>query len=158
MLRRVAPGAPVDALRVLADTLDPLGIEHREVFQRYTQETQLNRMVDAARGDSAVVRRMERLVREWLVSGGVEREWEIRRGLMLWRDNHARLAPFGAGAPLLREFFPISEDLGKLGALDRRLSGKCLERGWGAVVRAMGEPRLEVRLAAARVVALLVGR
>jgi hexosaminidase len=163
MLRRVAPGAPVDALRVLADTLDPLGIEHREVFQRYTQETQLNRMVDAARGDSAAVRRMEGLVREWLVSGGVEREREIRRGLMLWRDNHARLAPFGAGAPLLREFFPISEDLAKLGvmgleAMDRRLTGRSLEPGWGAVVRSMGEPRLEVRLAVARVVALLVGR
>jgi len=29
MLRRIAPAAPIDALRTLADTLDPLGIEHR---------------------------------------------------------------------------------------------------------------------------------
>ena len=68
-----------------------------------------------------------------------------------------------ASSPALREFFPISEDLGKLGAMgleamDRRLTGKSLEPGWVAAVKAMGEPRLEVRLAAARVVALLVGR
>jgi hypothetical protein len=50
MLRRIAPAAPLEALRTFADALDPTGIEHREVFQRYTQETELNRMADAVRG------------------------------------------------------------------------------------------------------------
>ena len=81
----------------------------------------------------------------------------------MWRDNHSRLAPFGDSSPLLREFFPISEDLSTLGAIgleamERRLSGRSLEPGWAVAVQNIGEPRLEVRLAAARVVALLAGR
>jgi len=81
MLRRIAPAAPLEALRTFADALDPTGIEHREVFQRYTQETELNRMTDAARGDSAVVRTLEADVREWLRTPTAGREAAIRRVL-----------------------------------------------------------------------------
>ncbi len=162
MLRRIAPGAPVEALRVLADTLDPTGIEHREVFQRYTQETELNRMVDAARGDSAVVRGLEADVRAWLAAPAPAREAAIRRVLEMWRDNHARLAPYGESSLLLREFLPISEELSKLAtmgleALEMRKAGRSLEPGWAAAVAEMGKVRLEVVLGATRPVGLLVG-
>ncbi len=164
MLRRIAPGAPAEALRVFADTLDPLGIEHREVFQRYTQETELNRMVDAARGDSAAVRRVEADVREWLRTPTPEREAAIRRALSAWRDNHARLTPHGAGSALLREFLPLSGNLATLGALgleamDRiaaRRGDAAWAKGQAAVVAEMAKPRLEVILAATRPVVLLL--
>ncbi|MFN7923425.1 MAG: family 20 glycosylhydrolase [Bryobacteraceae bacterium] len=162
MLRRLAPLAPVDALRTLADALDPTGIEHREVFQRYTQSTQLNRLVDAARGDSETVRGLEAAIRAWVESRDAAREAEIRRVLALWRDNHARLAAYFAGSALLAEYQPLSEDLARLGALGLEAMGRVRTRdaAWVAAqvekVAGMTKPRLEVVLAAARPVRILV--
>jgi hypothetical protein len=113
-------------------------------------------MVDAARGDSVVVRRMEADVREWLRRPTAEREAAIRRVLERWRDNHARLAPFAGGSVLLREYMPVSEDLAALGRMGLAALDGRVEAGWVAVVAAMGKPRLEVVLGAARPVGLLV--
>ena len=90
MLARLAPKAPIDVLQTLADTLDPQGIEVRELATRYAQDTPLNRIVDAARGDSTVIRRLERSIRAQLKSSSPERIAEIRKTLMKWRDNHER--------------------------------------------------------------------
>lgn len=164
MLRRIAPFAPLDALRTLADTLDPTGIEHREVFQRYTQETELNRLVDAARGDSAVVRGLESDVREWLRAPTPEREAAIRRVLTAWRDNHARLLPHAPASALLAEFLPLSEDLARLGAaglaamdlLASRRADAAWAREQAPLLDRTAKVRLEVRMAAAQPVRLLV--
>jgi len=164
MLRRIAPAAPLQALRTFADALDPTGIEHREVFQRYTQETELNRMADAVRGDSAVVRSLEANVREWLRTPTPEREAAIRRVLEAWRDNDARLTPFGPTSSLLREFLPLSKELAQLGtagleAMDRlsaRRTDAAWARGQAALLERNRHVRLEVRMAAVRPVQLLV--
>ncbi|MBM3784631.1 MAG: hypothetical protein FJW30_09750 [Acidobacteria bacterium] len=164
MLRRIAPAAPLEALRTFADALDPTGIEHREVFQRYTQETELNRMADAVRGDSAVVRTLEADVREWLWAPTAGREAAIRRVLEAWRDNDARLAPFGPTSSLLREFLPLSQELADLGAaglqaMDRlaaRRADSAWARGQADLLERTRHVRLEVRMAAARPVRLLV--
>jgi len=164
MLRRIAPAAPLQALRAFADALDPTGIEHREVFQRYTQETELNRMADAVRGDSAVVRTLEANVREWLRTPTPEREAAIRRVLEAWRDNDARLTPFGPTSSLLREFLPLSKELAQLGAagleamdrLSARRTDAAWARGQAALLERNRHVRLEVRMAAVRPVQLLV--
>lgn len=151
MLRRIGP---VEAVRVLADTLEPRGIAEREVFQRYTQETQLNRLVDAARGDSAVVRQFERDVRAWLETRDSAKAEAVRRVLTMWRDNHARL--LGVENPLLKEYLGVSADLAKLGEMGLAAMEGKVESGWSETVKEMGKVRLEVVLGPARGVGMLV--
>ena len=86
-----------------ADTLDPQGIEVREVAMRYAQDTPLNRIVDAARGDSSVVRKLENAIRTQLSSPAPEQVTEIRATLLNWRDNNRRLLPYAEKSALLKQ-------------------------------------------------------
>ncbi|MCC6588214.1 MAG: family 20 glycosylhydrolase [Bryobacterales bacterium] len=162
MLRRIAPSAPVDALKTLADALDPLGIEHREVFQKYRQDTKLNRMVDAARGDSESVRNMESAIRRWQAKPNNGDEAIIRRQLELWRANHARLEPYFPSSYLLAEFKPLSEELAQVAAIGLEALEKGHDQAWRAAQLArteeLAKPHLEVILAPTRAVRLLLQR
>lgn len=153
MLGRIAPRAPLEALRTLAAALDPLGIDGRETARRYAQDTPLNRMVDAARGDSAEVR-----------SVNPRTPAAARATLIRWRDNHQRLAPYFASSPMLREVEGLSADLetlGKMGlqALDY-LPSRNAPSGWArerfALLDGMEKPRAEVVLAAVRPIRALL--
>jgi hexosaminidase len=165
MLRRLAPAAPLDAVRTLVDTLDPLGIEGRETTQTYSQSTALNRVVDAARGDSLRVRRLERQVAQWLAAPDGESEAKIRETLTMWRDNDGRLAGAFGLSFLLAEAAPLSRDLGataKLGleALDFLKARTAPPTSWtreaAEALKRMEAPRVEVVLAAVRPVRALV--
>lgn len=161
LLERLSPGAPFDALRTLADAVDPLGIDGREVTRRYTQTTPLNRLVDAARGDSAAVRHLERAVAEH----SPDSEGEIRDTLVRWRDNDRRLRPALQSSFLLQEDSGLSHDLAELGsiglrALDYLDAHKPAPESWVqetlAMLSRMEKPRAEVVLAAVRPVRMLV--
>lgn len=153
MLRRIAPQAPIDALRTLASALDPLGIEGRETARRYAQDTPLNRMVDAASGDSAAIRSVN------------ARSPDTARGTLIrWRDNHQRLAPYFQSSPMLREVEGLSADLATLGGIGLRaldyLPSHSAPTGWAraqlALLDRMEKPRAEVILAAVRPVRALI--
>ena len=62
MLDRIA-GGQSDALRILADASEALGIEGRRDARHYTSEIPLNRFVDAVRPESESVRHLEQAVR-----------------------------------------------------------------------------------------------
>jgi len=84
--------------------------------------------------------------------------------LRQWRDNDARLAQFGPTSSLLREFLPLSKELAQLGAagfeaMDRlaaRRADAAWAQGQAALLERTRHVRLEVRMAAARPVRLLV--
>jgi hexosaminidase len=110
MLQRLAAGDPVEPLKTLADVVQPATFGQRIRTHKYTQQTPLNRLVDAARPESAAARDFAELVDR------MDRD-QIRTWLALWRDNHARLKPTLEKSPLLTEDIPVSEDLSRLGAL-----------------------------------------
>jgi hexosaminidase len=167
MLHRMAPAAPPRELRTLSDAVEPTGIEIRELAKTYSHFTPMNRLVDVARGESLPLRRLERSIREWLASPerAGERPREIRETLVAWRDNHRLLLPALQSSFLLKEAVPLSEDLADLAgiglkALDYMDAREKAPEAWAreqlAAMDRMARPRIEVVLAAAGPVRMLV--
>jgi hexosaminidase len=106
MLERIAGQQPVEPLRVLAGLVTPVSLGGRARARKYTQETPLNRLVDAARPESVAARRFEALVNT--------SDWNACRALLLaWKDN-ARLLQ---QQTLPQEIQPVSNNLTQAAAI-----------------------------------------
>ena len=120
MLRRLAGTEDIRSLRVLADAVEPTKDYTRsEVFpQPPVQSVPLNRLVDAARPESATARRFAELVGTYINSGYKDSvaEAQIRAWLVKWQGNHSTLKPVLEQSFLLAEDLPLSEDLATLSA------------------------------------------
>src|SRR5262249_6929718 len=97
----------------------------------YTSFTPLNRMVDVARPESIEAIQVSRMVERLPLTAG-----EIRRRLLIWRDNDARLQPVIQQSALLAEVAPLSRDLASIAttgleALDRIQAGQH-DPGWAS--------------------------
>ena len=177
MLDRLAGGSPAPALRVLADVVEPLGIDQRQAARSYSHDVPLNRLVDAAQPESETVRLLEdaihRFVADPLVADplvadpGQHRQEgeEIRLAMSQWSVNDRRLRPLLASSILLEEAAPLSEDLSKLGSVGLRAlqyleSGEPAPANWLAeqklALNQMEQPKAEVVLAAVRPVKALL--
>jgi hexosaminidase len=120
MLRRIAGTADIRALRTLADVVEPVKGYTRSKLATAepTAATPLNRLVDAARPESAAARHFGTLV-DALAAGQTkpDTESEIRIWLTRWRDNDAILEPAARDSFLMQEAVPISQNLSALGAV-----------------------------------------
>ena len=150
MLDRIA-GDRADALRVLADACEALGIEGRRSARKYTSLVDLNHFVDAVRPESESIRGLEQAARKLATA-------ELRASFVAWSENDARLQP----PP---ELVGLSKNLSILGsigvqALEFLKSGSEPPRGWieqrRAAVLEMEAPQAEVRLAAVQPVRILL--
>jgi hexosaminidase len=157
MLRRIAGGQSPDALRVLADRVEPVKMYRRGAQRAYTSATPLDRLVDAARPESLAARTFVLGVDRFLLTAPEARnDKSLRDELVISRDNHASLEPVLATSALGSEALPLSRHLsvlGKLGleALDalaagRQASAEWLDRARRACDRAQ-RARAEVELA-----------
>ena len=167
MLDRLAGGEPVDGLRVLADAVEPLGIQGRQASRVYDSRTPLNRLVDAARPESEGVRDLADTIQSILanpVNHSNERK-HVRLVLLAWKQNDARIRPLLENAPLLREVTPLSVALAQVGsigleALDKIDGGKTVDAAWVRDrlerLKQMEAPKAELNLAAVRPVRMLV--
>jgi hexosaminidase len=152
MLERIAGSAPLDAVRTLADVVEPVKGYARNRARKYTSLTPLNRMVDAARPESDTAREFANLVDRGL--GGDKAAMErVREQLAVWRGNDARLAPAYGGSFLLAEVAPVSQDISALGAagleaLDYIAARKHAPRQWlerqEALIGRVKQPRAEL--------------
>ncbi len=120
MLRRLAGGEDIRALRVLADAVEPTKDYTRsEVFpQPPVKRVPMNLLADAARPESTVARRFDELIGNYIESGYKDSaaEAQIRAWLVKWQGNHANLKPLLERSFLLTEDQPLSEDLATLSA------------------------------------------
>jgi hexosaminidase len=122
MLRRIAGSDDIAALRVLADVVEPVKGYARESTSPVepTSAMPLNRVIDAARPESAVARHFSDLVNALITEqttggqGTTETAQQIRSFLVLWRDNQANLQPLEGQSFLLKEVIPVSEALSGL--------------------------------------------
>jgi hexosaminidase len=160
MLERIAGEKSADALRVLADASEALGIEGRRDTRHYTSLVDLNRFVDAVRPESESVRRMELAARRISTAPDPSASdmAQLRAVLTAWAENDARLQPKG-------ELAGLSKNLSTLGSMGLRTleylsSGQVPADGWIerqlAVLGELEKPLAEVKLAAVRPVRILV--
>lgn len=144
MLERLAGGQPMEALRTLADVVTPVGLGGRSRARKYTQETPLNRLVDAARPESVAARQFAAEIdaADWSA---------VRAQLLIWRDNGA--LPRTA---LLQEIAPVSAALKQtavlgLEAVDFLTSKKRPLQTWTAhaneILTDAKKPKAELNLA-----------
>jgi hexosaminidase len=161
MLDRMTGGAPVDALRVLADAVEGLGLSPRARAAKYTSLTPMNRLADAARPESESVHALELAAAKVAAdpTGSTTEAAALRTAFTRWAANDARFQELAAGNPLLTELMPISKDLAALGNAGLAiLDGKSAPAGFAAELTRMERPKAEVSLAATRPVKILLNR
>jgi hexosaminidase len=141
MLRRMAGTEDIRALRVLADAVEPTKDYTRtEVYpQPPVKRVPLNRLVDAARPESAAARHFAELVAQYEASGYKDSaaDAQMRAWLVKWQGNDAALKPVLQGSFLLNEDQSLSEDLATLSAaglqaLDAIKTNQPLPETWRA--------------------------
>lgn len=167
MLDRLAGNHPAEALRVLADACEALGLGNGRRGGNYTTQTPLNRMVDALPPESESVRATERAAARILASRppGPLDVAQLRQQFGRWAANDERFQPVAAENALLAELRPLSKDLALLGAAGLRVlgyleSGQAAPEDWIAgqtrECARIERPTAEVSLAAVRPVKLLL--
>lgn len=141
MLRRLAGGPAIAALKALVDVIEPIKIYSRHAQKRYTSYAPFTRVVDTARPDAAVARKFRKAVQAFLQAGAdSSRAAPLRASLQAWQANHAGLQQLAARSPVLQEIVPQSENLAAvaqigLQALGVLCDGAKVEAGWAALAR-----------------------
>lgn len=119
MLQRMTNGGDTGALKTLADVVEPVKGYAREQLAKTepTSQTPLNRVIDAARPESARARQFDQLVNQFL-AGKIRpgMEIQIRSTLNKWKDNEVQLEPAAQSSALVQEVVPLSHDLSALAA------------------------------------------
>jgi hexosaminidase len=129
----VDSGSPEEtaALSTLAAALEPVKDYEREGDKvPPSNQTPLNRVVDAVHPESEVSRRFSVAVDQFLVSSckDAAKAAELRGQLAAWARNDARLQPLAQRSSLVQNVSPASEALSQAaelahGALDRIAQG-----------------------------------
>jgi hexosaminidase len=152
MLERMTGGRPTDALRVLADAVEGLGLGPR---------------ARSARPESESVRTLTLAAMKVAANGkaSVAEIAMLRREFTRWAENDARFQELAADDPLLAELKPLSRDLAALGnaglkLVDAVAPGQPLPAGFVAEqtkeIARMERPVAELNLAATRPVKALL--
>ncbi len=118
MLRRLARGREITALKNFVNVIEPVKIYNRNRLRKQTSYSPLTRVVDAARPDAAVARNFQKMVYHYFESQDREDESaQVRAWLELWRDNHHALRPLIATSPILAEIESLSKDLSEIAVI-----------------------------------------
>ena len=116
LLRRLAHGNDIEALKTLVDVLEPVKNYSRNNLKPQTSASPLTRVVDAARPDARVARNFRTSVDE-LLSGEKNQRQAIatlRTQLERWEKNHAEFMKLADRSPVLREVESLSADFAKV--------------------------------------------
>jgi hexosaminidase len=140
MLRRIAGSDQISSLRALADVVEPVKDYTREDTApvKPTSLMPLDRLIDAARPESATGRHFGAMVDDLLAAPAAAPTKERIRGMLTeWRDSQSSLAPLESRSFLLQEVIPMSQNLARvatagLEALDYLDRGQHPDDGWKA--------------------------
>ena len=139
-LKELAGAQPVEPLRTLADVLEPAKYVYRVVAGKYDTSSPLDTLIDVLRPESLTARNFRAVV-------AAGRKTEIRRRLVVWRDNHARVLPVLQSNPRLQAMIPVSEELARVASLGLdALDGKKIDP---APLNQAANPRREASIAIA---------
>jgi hexosaminidase len=104
-----------ELLETLASALEPVKEYQRETTQMYDVEAPLNHLVDAIPPESDLARQTNALAQRAVHDSAVRDE--LRKRLLRWRDNDARLQPYLGTSALREPLVPLSRGLSELGVL-----------------------------------------
>jgi hexosaminidase len=129
MLRRLAGGGDITAVKTLIDVLEP--VKEYARFKHgisWTSHSPLTGPADVARPDARVAREFRNLGKAYVAHPSPELEEQLRYWLNLWQNNHEQLKQNMGHSPVLRQLESLSADLAHIArigmeALDH-LSGK----------------------------------
>jgi hexosaminidase len=168
MLRRIAGRDDILHVKLLADVVEPVKDYEREKLAKTPalQSTPLNRLIDAARPESATARRFGNMVDAFLAGTASDQDKaEMRRLLTAWQENNAALQPVIAESFLLSENALLSQNLSALGAaglaaMDYLAKRQPSPEAWRdqqiAIIETAKQPIAQLLLAAAGPVEKLV--
>jgi len=153
MVRRLAAGGDVDAVRTLAAVVEPVKVYARGASRPHTRHTPLTRLVDAARPDSREARRVSALVAALLSDASASRD-PLRATFAAWQRAGDAIARAAAVSPIVANAIPLGGDLEILGRLGHEalgyLQGGAPPAGWAegalAALDAAAQPKAEVEL------------
>jgi hexosaminidase len=115
MIERLAGDVPVDLLETLAGALEPVKEYERGRTQSYSTQAPLNRLVDAVPPESGPARELNELAAA--AAHDPSLRTALRRQLIQYRDNDAKLQPFLPASVFLADLAPLSHDLSALGSV-----------------------------------------
>ncbi|PYP78333.1 MAG: hypothetical protein DMD35_11685 [Gemmatimonadetes bacterium] len=112
-------GADIEPLRTLVDVLEEVKYYQRMAYNpAQTREPELRSLADVARPESRTARQFTTRVEAFLADTARRAEAPaIRAQLLIWRDNHARLAPMLGGAKQGQDIRALSERLSSAAAI-----------------------------------------
>jgi hexosaminidase len=163
MVRRLAKGGDVEAVRTLADVVEQVKVYARDDSRQSTRHTPLTRLVDAARPDSREGRRVSALVTA-LLSGASAPLEPLRAAFAAWQRAGDAIAQVAAGSPILANAVSLGGDLATVGRVGEEalgyLQGDAPPAGWAQDARvaldAAAKPKAEVELVVVEPVRALV--
>ena len=166
-LERLSGSTDIEALKVLADVVEPVKEYTREETAPYpaTSLTPLNRLVDVVSPESDAARAINALVDSQLASPNAAISTDLRATFIAWRGNDAKLQPLLQRSFLLKEDAALSTELAQLGstglqALDYLEHNQPAPTDWKQSQLAMLEeakkPKSQLLLMVARAVQRLV--
>ena len=123
MLERMAGDPDPKALRILAAAVQPPVGYEREQLRHYDATSPLNRLIDAVPPESETAREFAEAAKA-VVAGNAspEQRREVRRWLVVWRENDAKLEPGLAKSDLTAELAPVSQTLSRWQLSDSKRS------------------------------------
>ncbi len=128
LLRRLAGGPRIKALKVLAEAVEPLEGYSRHGQAAYTSLTPFTRFVDACAPESMAAWSFGNKVGRFLAGKNRQAGEDLAAKLKAWKDNHAAVLPLLAASPALREIEPLSLNLARICEIGLE-SLDCLTKG-----------------------------
>jgi hexosaminidase len=118
MMQRLAGYRPLQPVKELVEVVEPVKLYERGHARKYTTETPLNRLVDAAWPESYRAREFKGFVTELLGDSSRNRRGEeIHNWLTVWAGNHEKLKLYFPVSFLLQEAQPLSSDLSQVASI-----------------------------------------
>jgi hexosaminidase len=155
MVRRLAAGGDVDAVRTLAGAVEQVKVYKRGEMRPETRHTPLTRLVDVARPDSREARRLRPLVDGLLADGPrfTAGRDALRATFAEWRRAGEAVASTAGRSPVLAEAVPVAADLATVGRIGEEALGYLGQQapaGWAdaalAALDAAAQPKAQVEI------------
>ena len=116
-LRQLAGTEQIEPLRVLANVLQPVGLDENEKMQHTTQLTPMDHLIDAVRPDPPSRHQTQLMVRDYLKnpSANAETRAQLEQIFRQWIATAPRLQELLHGSPLLLPALPRAQQLADMG-------------------------------------------
>jgi len=152
ILRRLAGGNDIAALKKLVDVIEPLEGYARQDEIEFTTYAPFTRLADAAQPESKTAREFSQFVERYIEIGDRELIQEMKDYLLPWAMNHRQFVELSDRSPILRDANSLSLDLSNIAKIGLQSLSNTVNHSqqWKTeakkMLNAAREPRMECEL------------